>query len=200
MQLLLIKEGLWDIVNKVPPTIPDANWLLNDKKATAIIGLLVEDDQLIHIRDVTCARAAWLGLKEYHEKPLLSNKVLLLKRLCRMNLAKGENVEEHINLMIELRVQLMAIGKNLDEDAFIALNSLPESYNSLISGLESRPKTDITLSLVKGKLIKEYQTRENIPELRETALKTQDDGGREANKITIKCYFCKKKGHMKKEL
>lgn len=56
-----------------------------------------------------------------------------------MNLAEGENMEKHINLMIELRVQLMAIGKNLDEDVFIALilNSLPESYNSLISSLES---------------------------------------------------------------
>lgn len=82
--------------------------------------------------------------------PLLSNKILLLKRLCTMNLAESKNMEEHINLMIDLRVQLMDIGKTLYEDVFMALilNSLPESYNSLVNGLKSRPKT---LSLVEGR-------------------------------------------------
>ena len=108
-------------------------------------------------------------------------------------------MEEHINLMIELRVQLLAIGKNLDEDIYIALilNSLPESYNNLISGLESRPETNITLS--KAKLIDEYRRRGNIPKSHETVLKTQNSGSGKANKMTIECHFCKKKGHMKKQ-
>ncbi|KAK2577939.1 hypothetical protein KPH14_011325, partial [Odynerus spinipes] len=202
LELLLIKEGLWDVVSGTLPSTADAAWLLKDGKAKATIGLLVEDDQLIHIRNATSARAAWTALKEYHQKSSLSSKVFLLKRLCRLTLEENGNVEEHLNLMAEIEAQLSAIGQGIQEDLFIALilSSLPESYNSLISGLESRPEKDLTLSLVKNKLLDDYRRRTKNVETCEKVLKTHNGGDAEKSSqvYILECYFCKKKGHVKK--
>lgn len=81
MELLLIEKDLWDNISIERPAAPDAEWLKRDGKARARIGLMVEDNQLCHIRKETSAAAAWKALKAYHEKSTLTNKIFLLKRL-----------------------------------------------------------------------------------------------------------------------
>lgn len=78
-----------------------------------------------------------------------------------MKLAENSNIEEHIINMSIIKERLGAIGENIKEELFIAmlLGSLPDSYNSMINALESRPEKDLTISLVKGKLIDEYRRR-----------------------------------------
>ncbi|KAK2578839.1 hypothetical protein KPH14_012194 [Odynerus spinipes] len=118
-------------------------------------------------------------------------------------------MEEHINRMTDVHNQLLAIGEDIKENLFIAmmLCSLPESYNSLINAFESRPEKDLTLSLVKGKLLDEYRRRTNCfasaHEEGNTALKVQggirQTTGTGTNYRTSQCFFCKRKGHVKKE-
>lgn len=202
VELLLIREGLWDIVSKPEPAQPDATWKAKDAQARATIGLLVEDNQLVHIRNKTTAATTWKALQEYHRKASLSSKVILLKNLCGMKLT--ENVEERI--MSILKDKLEAIGEDIKEELFIAmlLGSLPDSYNSLINALESRPEKDLTISLVKGKLIDEYRRRMSnsavTNETQDKALKTRERGQHtKSRQDAVECFFCKKKGHMKKE-
>jgi len=80
--LLLIKEGLWDVVSKAEPENPDAAWKTKEAQARTTIGLLVENNQLIHIRNKITAAETWKALKDYHQKTSLSSKVMLLKNLC----------------------------------------------------------------------------------------------------------------------
>lgn len=65
LELLLIKENLYSILNETKPEL-DANssnqrevadWQRRDDQARSIIGLLVEDNQLCHIRTKTTASA-----------------------------------------------------------------------------------------------------------------------------------------------
>lgn len=53
------------------------------------------------------------------------------------------------------------MGQPLKDNIAIAflLSSLPESYNSIVMSLESRPETDLTLSFVKEKLIQVFKRR-----------------------------------------
>lgn len=155
VELLLIKKGLWDVVSKAAPAQPEAAWLTKDAQARATIGLLVKENQLTHIRSKTTAAETWKALQDYHQKSSLSSKVILLKNLCSMKLAENGNMEEHIINMSIVKDKLEAIGENIKEELFIAmiLGSLPDSYNSLMNALESRPEEDLTLSLVKGKLM-----------------------------------------------
>lgn len=191
VELLLIKEGLWDIMNKTVPTQPGAAWLTKDAQARATIGLLVEDNPLIHIRDKTTAATTWKALKDYHQKASLSSKITLLKNLCGMKLAENGNIEEHIINMSIIKERSDAIGENIKEELFIAmlLGSLPDSYNNMINALESRPEKDLTISLVKGKLIDEYRRRTSnsvmMNEVQDKVLKTRESG---KHKVRTKSY------------
>lgn len=132
LELLLIKDKVWTVIRDPTPTPDkmDQNWLDKDDQARATIGLLVEDSQLIHIRGAKSAKQAWEALKNYHQKASLSNTVFLLKDICRMNLAEGGNLEEHLTEMLNRFDRLTALGKPLDEKISVAmiLCSLPESY------------------------------------------------------------------------
>lgn len=86
MELLLLKKNLWKKVilgdRPVPtptsatdPTPTNAKQLLEwdeaDDQARGSIGLTVEDDQLVHIRNKTSAKEVWNALQNYHEKNTL---------------------------------------------------------------------------------------------------------------------------------
>ena len=162
----------------------------------------MEDSQLIHIRQATTTRQAWDSLKNYYEKSTLTSKIFLLKRICTLKLIDGGNMEEHINTMLNLINKLKALGEILMENLVIAifLMSSPDSYSTFIADLESRSKNELTLELVKGKLIDESRRRtgsEADESSKETALKAT--ASKSAEKQEIKCFFCKKSGHLKKE-
>ena len=207
VELLLIKEGLWDLVEVNPPAERNVEWLNRDGKAKATIGLLVEDDQLVHIRSTKSAKEAWNALKEYHEKSTLSSRIFLLKKLCTLKLSEHGNLEEHLNKMIDWYNQLVAIWEDMNESFLIGIIfcGLPESYNSLINVLESKAPNELTLSVVKGKLLDEYHRRVNCSAqsstMGDTALKTKSNNFRKKEDSTklSDCYFCKKKGHLKKD-
>ncbi|KAF2880266.1 hypothetical protein ILUMI_25914 [Ignelater luminosus] len=72
------------------------------------------------------------------------------------------NMKDPITELINLFQKLTDIGEEkLSKKWTVAmiLSSLPRSYDTLITALETRPEADITLSLVKSKLINEYNRR-----------------------------------------
>ena len=62
VQLLLQKESLWDIIEN-PPAMLNNEEKVQNSKALTIIGLILEDRLLIHIRGKTFARQAWEELR-----------------------------------------------------------------------------------------------------------------------------------------
>lgn len=97
MELLLIKEKLWNVMKTIKPEVPPTgatavqtkaadDWQDSDDIARATIGLMVDDDQLTHIRTKTKAKGVWDALREFHEKNTLGNKVMLMRRICNMKL------------------------------------------------------------------------------------------------------------------
>ena len=206
MELLLIREDLWDVVKENAPTPIDTAWAKKDDRARATIGLLIKDNQLVHIQDAESAKAAWTKLKEHHQKASLSNVIHLYKRVFKLRLPEGGDMEEHVSELLTLINKLTALGEVLKDKlkASLLLSSLPDSYSTLITSLESRCEDDFTLDFVKGRLIDEYRRRkesQGMENCRETALKTvykkNHQGNREKEQKT--CFCCKKDGHFKKD-
>src|SRR5580765_7892186 len=89
----------------------------------------------------------------------------------------------------------------------LLLCSLPESYNTLITALETRSENELTIELVKGKLLDEDRRRKNAKdhtdERDDKALKAQfKKFAKTTQKQDVKdvtCFFCQKSGHMKKD-
>ncbi|XP_076638812.1 uncharacterized protein LOC143350676 [Colletes latitarsis] len=96
------QEKLWEVIRSERPATEDAVWVQKYNEARATIGLLVEDSQLQHMRNVKTSCEVWDSLQGYHQKATLTNKVLLLKQLCRTAMKENGNMEEHITTIAEI--------------------------------------------------------------------------------------------------
>ena len=194
VELWLVKEDLWEVTTEDKPDEPSADWLRRDGKAKAHIGLLVDDSQLIHIKGKQTAKEYWEALRCYHERGSLTSKVFLIKRICRLRMPEDGNMEEHISGLINLIDKLTSMGETLAEKWMVAflLCSLPDSYDTLITALESRPDDDLSFDFVKGRLIHEYKRRLEQTSSDSRSCKSQEE-------VAMKtCFFCSKPGHIKK--
>lgn len=86
MELLLLKENLWNLITEERPnqfSDPAILTLYETRNNTArgLIGLAIEDSQLIHIRNKRTAREMWEGLKQAHEQETMTREITLMKRL-----------------------------------------------------------------------------------------------------------------------
>ena len=86
------------------PAPVDNSWTKKDAKARATIGLTVEDNQLLHMQGATTARQAWEKLKEHHQKATLSSTIFLYKRIFRLRLPEGGDVENHVSELLHSRI------------------------------------------------------------------------------------------------
>ena len=84
-----------------------------------------------------------------------------MRKICGSRLEKGGDMDAHITKLTELFEKLNNLSpeKILDDQWVIAIlfSRLPEEYDVLVTALEARPDEDLTLNLVKGKLIDEWQ-------------------------------------------
>lgn len=193
-RMVLIREGLWKYVEPgTPPTTLTDAWTEGDQKALATIALAVESQQDPIIIKCETAKAAWLALKNYHHKATLTSKVTLLKAICNKNFRDGENMEQHLFEMEELFSKLDNADEKLSESLKVAmiLRSLPDSFNALTTALESRNDDDLTLELIRPKLIDEALKLKNSNS-KETVMKARNF------KNSKNCFYCDKPGHLKK--
>lgn len=110
-------------------------------------------------------------------------------------------------------MSLATLGEVLKDKLIIAmlLSSLSDSYSTLVTALETRSEDELTLQLVKGKLIDEDNKRKDVRHHEKGSeakalkvLNKQPKTGMQQKQIQqksqeISCFFCKKRGHMKKD-
>jgi hypothetical protein len=164
-------------------------------KSLATIILSVGDGQLQLIKKCKKAKVAWDTLKDFHAKSCLSTKVSILKQICHLQLEESGKMESHLFKMDDLFDKLAAAGKELDEDFKVAiiLSSLPESYDVLTTALEARSDDDLTIGLVKQKLIDESRKRGT----HEEALVEGSKALKIMERRNVECYYCHLSGHVK---
>lgn len=194
-EMLLTREDMWKFIeDEAPEPVTDA-WKAGDRKARATIALLVEDQQHALLRDTKTAKEAWNNLKKHHEKTSLCSKVAVLKRICNKTFRDGDDMQSHLFELEELFAKFSCAGLNLGEPLMVALvlRSLPNSFDTLTTALESRPADDLKLELVKSKLLDEVAKRERGPS--DAAMKASFS----KKKKLLVCHFYKKSGHKQKE-
>ena len=104
--------------NQVRKTRTSDHSMVAEGRRSTCYGLLVEDNQLQHIRNAKGARDAWDALKGYHQKVTLTSKVLLLKRLCRTVLKETCDMEKHITTMAGYFEKLAALDQELLDNSW----------------------------------------------------------------------------------
>ncbi|XP_023242383.1 uncharacterized protein LOC111640590 [Centruroides sculpturatus] len=68
-------------------------------------------------------------------------------------------MERHLNSIEDLVDELTASGEQMSDRlmGILMLGSLPDNYNTLMTALEARADTDLTLGFVKIKIMEEYE-------------------------------------------
>lgn len=197
-KMLLIKEGLWSVVEDELPEQPMTHeWKQKDGRARATISLSIDDNQIVHVYKCRWAKEMWTELQKVHERSNLSNKLYLLRKLYQSKL-ENKTMSDYIKEVLELVERLSGVGEVIKDFhvAALLLGGLPDNYASLVTALDTRPDNELTLEYVKGKLIDEFK-RKGANGDGESALNVRKiiDG---VNKVR-ECYFCHRKGHYKKD-
>ncbi|KXJ74672.1 hypothetical protein RP20_CCG013146 [Aedes albopictus] len=106
-------------------------------------------------------------------------------------------MEKHLVDLDDLFERLENVGQKLDDSLKVAmvLRSLPDSFDSLVMALESRPDADITLDLVKAKLLDAHQRQVDRSNGKSVEKAMKSNANREDGRV---CYFCRNPGHLKK--
>lgn len=207
MEMLLIREEMWCVIDSARPVPVTDAWEKLDLKARATIGLCVDDSQTSLIRNCASAKEAWDALKKYHDK---GSEVYLLKKLTRLELSENGDMEQHLQDFTDLLQRIADTGDGIPAkwQVAILLCSLPESYDPLTTALEQRPIAELTLDLVKSKLLAEAEKRReragvasgNSEKALRTDFKKNRGGSASAGSgmETRECFHCKKPGHLKR--
>lgn len=206
VRMVLTRDELWEIVSGEEVADPASSlaWKRKDNKALSTICLLVDDTQLVYVRNAKSAKEAWDALQFHYEKPSLTNKLYLRKKMLSLRLEKNGDMQAHINSVVNTAEQLRSAGENVaDADIMTTLLcSLHDGYDPLITALESRPDSDLTLEFVKSRLMHESVKIGRSFDESEKAFKAKkfERGKQEfkkKEKSQLRCFGCNGVGHFK---
>lgn len=197
MKCVLICENLWTSVHDDPPEKPTQESERKNEKALATIMLGLNKDLLVLISHCKTAKEAWDKIEKEFWRDTPSRKVSLYKQLHRLNLSEFSGVQEYLMAFTTIADQLNEFKVCFDEDmlVIILLDSLPETYNTFITAIETQKELP-NLSELKVKIAEEYkrQNHDGTKGDQELAMYAK----RGASKPAYLCSICNKRGHLAK--
>ena len=208
MEMVLASMDLWEIVDDTeePPSSNDDPKVKKDyerrvKKAMSVIGLNLVDNQLAHIKSCKGPAEAWRTLCNIHETRSLSNILFIRRKFFTSKMQEGDDLLNHVNQVKALADQLTCLDVPVrDEDVVMTLlESLPPSFEHLITALETLHMTDLTMEFVTGRLMHKVSKRkENEPHGDDAAMVSRQNkwGGSSSRGEPKVCYNCGKPGHL----
>jgi hypothetical protein len=121
-------------IAKKPTATKDEEWEILDRKALGTIRLSLAASVAFNISKEKTTKGLMDALAKLYEKPLVSNKVFLMKRLFNMKMSEGGSVADHLNDFNMVTNQLSSVKVDFDDEvrALLILCSLPESWNGLV--------------------------------------------------------------------
>ena len=202
-RMVLMKEGLWTIVNGTKKAPEDG------RPRNSQSSLLVETEHwhslycrskpalLYLLGDLDDPVTVWKKLSDQFQKKSLANKLQLWRRLYSLRLTEGESVQEHIRKLTEIFDELAVIGNPVEEEedrVVHLLASLPESYNVLVTVLEANSEVP-KMEVVTERLLHEERKQKEKEGRTSSSSKALSVS---RSKKVPKCFHCGKPGHIKK--
>ena len=142
MKMLLIKEGLWDVMND--DTVCDdpaeyRKFCYKRDRALAYIVLNVDSTLLYLIGDPVDPVEVWEKLQDQFQRKTWANKLSLRRKLYSLKLKEDGSVQDHIKSMVEIVDALSVMGDHVEEEDRVVhiLASLPDSFGMLVTALEA---------------------------------------------------------------
>ena len=166
-KMFLMGKDLWGYVDGTEKLKLDASE--NEKKqfhkldnqALSFICLSVETNVQIYVRNSKSAKEAWDSLSAHFEEKTLSKKIFYRRQLYSARMSSASSMEVHLNNIKTIAEHLEALDDAVDEKdlVMILISSLPDSYNNLITTLETLDEKQLTWAYIRDRVTAEYERK-----------------------------------------
>lgn len=173
----------------------------NELKCKSILIRHIGDNSLEYIKDKETAKDIYDTLGEVFERKTVSGQLFLRKKLLTLKYNESRHMKDHILEFDKTVRELKSIGANLETLDIVChlLLTLPKSYESLVTALETIQPNRLTIEFVKSRLLDEYAQRNGETEMENP--KSNGNVAMNAKKqiYKLKCYNCGKPNHKASE-
>lgn len=210
VEVFLDMEGLKEMLTTKPPE--DAARLVDhkkdDKKAKAYLVSFISDTHLEYVRGKETAEEMWSSLIKNFAKSGAASQNYLRRKLLNMKYEEGTEMRDHFKRFDECARELKSAGAMLAEGDLVShmFLTLPPSFDALTTALENLKAEELTLDLLKNRLLLDEEKRKGrnseFEQSRDVAAfvgQTNKKADAKPKKFNGKCFKCGKYGHTKKE-
>ena len=158
--MALIKEGLWKIVtgNENAPKIKDNKQMLDVKRSCFSDDCAIRGSNAVVLAWTRPSKSSCSLEKVGRSIPEenMGEQIGPTKKVVQFEVKDGQSMQKHVKMLIEIFDELSIIGDPLDEENQVVhlLASLAESYDMLVTALESSPEVP-KLQIVTERLLYE---------------------------------------------
>ena len=205
IRLLLVSRGLWTAVKGQLSAGSEADSKA-DEQALALIGLSVNDHHLTTIASCETAKQAWDALEAVYQAKSVARRLQLKRTLNSLRKEPNEELSKYVARAKDIRDQLAAAGWSPDDQevTLSILAGLPSEYDTLVTVLMA---SDVELDpdgvLAKLLTVEQRTASEELAAGDSTSAYVSRQRGSSAGQQSWaeerECYYCGKKGHLKKE-
>ena len=225
LELILLSQGVdWCLTTPIPDqTVEDGatrdKWNRANKMCKLTILRSMSDAVKGGIPSKDSASELLTAIDERFQVNEKAETSMLLDALYGMKYEMSMNIREYIMKMIEIAAKLTALQMPLGDDLLVLLilKSLPVEFDQLVTTYNTQ-KDKWTLNELIAVCVQEHERIKKVtihlvttkpqwkkPTIEKKASPSKNLGVQKkpmkvaGNKGSIKCFFCKLKGHMKKE-
>jgi len=181
-----------------------ALWKRGDTRASAIVGLTLESEQLEHVSGCKTTAEMWSTLQGVFQRKSLMNKMKARREFYTVEMTVGQGMLGYINCVRNLGEHLKAIGGEVTkmDVAISVLNGLTSKNENLLVALDAKGEDELSLDFVKSRLLQEERLQADkspaTQRIGDAALVGANyrGQGRRGGLSKIKCYYCRKIGHI----
>lgn len=171
----------------------------NEKKCKALLVKHIANDQLEYVKDKATAKDMYDSLCAVFERNSMAGQLWLRKKLITMKYQDNGKMTEHLLEFDKTVRELRAIGGKLEEMDVVChlLLSLPTSYDSVVTSLETLSPKMLNMEFVKNRLLDENNKRNGKMQA------DRNDGNgiaaMNAKSYQFRCHNCGREGHKRSE-
>ncbi|KAL2236674.1 UNVERIFIED_CONTAM: Retrovirus-related Pol polyprotein from transposon TNT 1-94 [Sesamum indicum] len=217
MEAYLYGKDLYEPLAEKSEKTSDEEWKVLDRKAMSAIILSLSRNVAYHVKGAKSTKEVLQTLADMYEKPSAMNKVMLMKKLFRLQMEERKSVADHLNDFNQLTTQLASVDIVFDDEvkALILLSSLPDSCDVVVTSVStSSGKEKMKFDNIRDMMLNEETRRKQTGGSSGSALHTESRGrpdtrgkyrgrsrsrGKNKGKKEMVCWNCEKPGHMKSE-
>lgn len=191
-----VENTLAEAIEKKDRGITEAEMILREKKCKSLLAQAIDDEQLQYVMDKDSAKAMYDALVTMFQRKSITSQLLLRRRLLMMKF-NGADLQDHFAKFDKLIRELKFAGAQLiDMDIIVNLFlTLPNSFDVVITSLESMDETKLTLDYVKGRLMDEFAKKNGGST--QSQPKSESASAMQVKNSPLICYGCGEEGHIK---